>query len=542
MPADPVATAFGYHQRTRHGPHAFARSLPSLDWDTQPDPFRRYVGAPLVLLDRSPGGPDPTCDAVLDGALPSPAPADWEAVSRLFFDALALSAWKVAGETRWSLRVNPSSGNLHPTEATLVCGAVEGVAPNPSVFHYNPLLHGLEHRATLPGETWARIAADLPRGALLVGLTSIVWRESWKYGERAFRYCQHDVGHAVAALALAAGGIGWRVRLLESVPDAAIAALLGVADQRGIEAELPECLLVVYPDPPAADAFPLPQWRHVRLPALPPLAWHGVPAVLSPDHHEWAILDVVAEATIKAAPPAAAFWDPAPPRIGRLADRPAPLRTIVRQRRSAVEMDGETALPRAAFLRTLARLLPGAPPFESLPWAPSVHPVFFVHRVDGLEPGVYALPRSSTAEAAMRAALAATFAWEPVSPGLPLFRLLARDVRGLAQGVSCGQEIAGDGAFAVAMLADLQGGLGAHGAWFYRRLHWEAGAIGQVLYLEAETDGVRGTGIGCFFDDSTHQALGIDPTSGWKTLYHFTTGGPVDDPRLRTAPPYDPLG
>ena len=33
--------------------------------------------------------------------------------------------------------------------------------------------------------------------------------------------------------------------------------------------------------------------------------------------------------------------------------------------------------------------------------------------------------------------------------------------------------------------------------------------IGQVLYLEAEAVGVRTTGIGCFFDDPVHQAMGF---------------------------------
>jgi nitroreductase len=39
-------------------------------------------------------------------------------------------------------------------------------------------------------------------------LTSIVWRESWKYGERAYRHCLHDIGHAWQALALSARAIG----------------------------------------------------------------------------------------------------------------------------------------------------------------------------------------------------------------------------------------------------------------------------------------------------------------------------------------------
>jgi hypothetical protein len=57
------------------------------------------------------------------------------------------------------------------------------------------------------------------------------------------------------------------------------------------------------------------------------------------------------------------------------------------------------------------------------------------------------------------------------------------------------------------------------------------------LYLEAEAAGIRGTGIGCFFDDAMHEMLGIHGRS-WQSLYHFTIGGPVEDARLRTIPPY----
>jgi hypothetical protein len=58
-----------------------------------------------------------------------------------------------------------------------------------------------------------------------------------------------------------------------------------------------------------------------------------------------------------------------------------------------------------------------------------------------------------------------------------------------------------------------------------------------VLYLEAEAAGVRSTGIGCFFDDPVHQAFGIEDLA-FQSLYHFTVGGYVDDPRLTTLPPY----
>ena len=47
----------------------------------------------------------------------------------------------------------------------------------------------------------------------------------WKYGIRAFRYCQHDVGHAIGALRFAAALLGWRLELLPEWSDAQIAAL-----------------------------------------------------------------------------------------------------------------------------------------------------------------------------------------------------------------------------------------------------------------------------------------------------------------------------
>ena len=78
---------------------------------------------------------------------------------------------------------------------------------------------------------------------------------------------------------------------------------------------------------------------------------------------------------------------------------------------------------------------------------------------------------------------------------------------------------------------------GTYGAPFYRNLFWEAGLVGQVLYLEAEETGIRSTGIGCYFDDPVHDVFGIS-SRDWQSFYHFTVGGPVEDSRLTTLPAY----
>jgi hypothetical protein len=132
------------------------------------------------------------------------------------------------------------------------------------------------------------------------------------------------------------------------------------------------------------------------------------------------------------------------------------------------------------------------------------------------------------------------FVWETPEAcpdGLPLYRLLSGDARGVAEQVSCHQAIAADGCFSLGMIAEFERPLQRDGAWAYPRLFWESGIVGQVLYLEAEATGIRGTGIGCFFDDPMHRVLGLK-TLQYQSLYHFTVGGPVDDPRLLTLSPY----
>jgi SagB-type dehydrogenase family enzyme len=538
-----------YHERTKHRPGRFAPALGYMDWDTQPDPFRRFEGAALLPLDFLPPGPEPRYEPAFALGHVAPAPLDRASVSQLFQDALALSAWKQAGSSRWSLRVNPSSGNLHPTEGYLVAGPIAGLHPRPAVYHYTALEHALELRVELSGEAWLEIAARLPEGAVLVGLTSIYWRESWKYGERAFRYCHHDAGHAIGCVAVSAAGLGWEAKLLESVTDGDLALLLGLRPQTGVEAEHADGLLAVFPQ---GAAFTMDAQRGFTIPAtvgdeLRGARWSGVPNRLSSDHHPWPIIDEVAAATEKLERPGDAFWPEVALEGSALEtlDSPVALRTVIHQRRSAVALDGRTAITRDAFYRILLKVLPGARqvPFTTLPWRPCVDLLLFVHRVADLPPGLYALLRDPARRPALEAAMERTLAWtRPAGcpPSLPLFLLEEGDARRAAQQTSCDQEIAADGVFAAAMLTEYRASLEGFGPWFYRRLYWETGVIGQVLYLEAEASGIRGTGIGCFFDDLTHRVFGLTGDR-FQVLYHFTMGGPIDDARLQTQPAYEHL-
>ena len=530
---EPVDAIIGYHDRTKHHPDLYARGPGGLDWASQPNPFRRFSGSPVFKLALAERDDTPAAGALFGAGDVAPCPLTPGAVGLLFELSLGLSARKETPGASWYLRVNPSSGNLHPTEAYAVLPALEGLPGGAGVYHYAPLHHVLEQRARWP----QGLEVD-PTGCW-VGLTSITWREAWKYGERAFRYCQHDVGHALAALRFAAAALGWRVQLLPACDDAQVARLLGLdraGDFAGAEREIPELLVRVTTSETSGQV--------VSPQAQEPIEWFGRANRLSPSHVEWPTIDEAVAASERKAPvpdtPERAAPvqrpPPSPPACDCAAGR------LIRQRRSAVAFDGVTPLSRETFLAILDTTLPrpAAPPFDAWPFPPRVHLVLFVHRVKGLDPGLYLWLRAPADVDILRHSFRAVFDWESppgLAPTVPLFRLGRGDLREFARVLSCQQAIAGDSAFSLGMLARFEPVLRECGAAAYRELFWEAGMIGQALYLGAEAAGVRGTGIGCYLDDVLHRALGLTGHD-WQSLYHFTIGSPVEDARLRTLPPY----
>ncbi len=548
LSAEEVVVA--YHERTKHHYCRYAASLGYMDWASQPDPFRRYDGASLVRLPLPDAGRAPPYWRLYVADSMETVPLSIDSLSLFFRYALSLTAWKQFHETTWSLRANPSSGNLHPTEGYALLPPVDAIHDRPGVYHYAPKEHGLERRADLAPLVWADLTAVFPEGSFLVGLSSIHWREAWKYGERAFRYCQHDVGHALGTLRFAAATLGWKLYLLDRVGDDAVSQLLGLdreADYAGAEREHPELVALVVQGNWASD-----RGLYLSKELVSQVAtsqWYGTANVLSPEHGvDWPGIDGVARATtipriaadeeFSRFPSEEELFEP-PVRSGAFtADK------VILGRRSAVSMDASTAIPVATFFRMLARLVPTrdrrSVPWDAIPWRPRIHLGLFVHRVNDLPPGLYVLARDPEKVEALRQAMRHEFLWlrPPSCPrGLPLYLLKQGDCRALAASVSCGQDIAGDGAFSLGMIADYMGSLVSYGAAFYRNLFWEAGLVGQVLYLEAEEAGIRSTGIGCYFDDPVHDVFGIS-SRDWQSFYHFTVGGPVEDKRLTTLPAY----
>jgi SagB-type dehydrogenase family enzyme len=438
-----------------------------------PDPFRHYEGVPLIDLPADPPPPNISTLAVLAGHNGCDESADWIAFfSRLLFYSASISAAKQAPSgDRYALRVNPSSGNLHPTEFHFACPS--------GIYHYRVSSHMLEQRAT----------GDF--GPLEFLLSTIVWREAWKYQSRAYRYCLHDAGHAWQALALAAAAIGCDARAVASFDDAAIAKRFELAKD-----EWPMLLVQIHGGP----AFP---------PAQKTEWLGGVPNLLSCELVRYPLIEEIHCATR----PARHLENPADsPVIEKtLGDSPA-FGEVVRRRRSALDFRGGNE---TISFQQLAALLESATHPLNADFASEsfVQLYLYVHRVAGLAPGVYRYAR-----------------------GTGLTNLIPGDQRVVAAGLSLGQDLAGNSCVTFSMIGDLERAALMDGDRGYRYVHFEAGAMGHRLYLAAESLGFQSTGIGAFFDDSVHDYLRIEGASGKQVVYHFACGYAVEDDRLVPSP------
>jgi SagB-type dehydrogenase family enzyme len=181
----PYMTWREYHELTKHSVESLRRNPHYLDWANMPNPFRHYEGVPVLDLPADPPSRQISALEVLEGKAGNTLARDGaEFLSQLMFYSASISASKrvpTTGDT-YALRVNPSSGNLHPTEFHFCAQGLAGWSDG--LYHYRPSSHMAEQRAI--GDFGRKLVGTSP--PLIFILTSIAWREAWKYRDRAYRY------------------------------------------------------------------------------------------------------------------------------------------------------------------------------------------------------------------------------------------------------------------------------------------------------------------------------------------------------------------
>jgi SagB-type dehydrogenase family enzyme len=377
-----LSSILSYHLQTKHSFERYARASRNLDWQNQPNPFRRYSGSdfiPLQLIDANQWQyPSPKYSDLFTRSNLTNIPVNFQTISRFLELSLGITAWKQAGQSKWALRSNPSSGNLHPTEGFILLPSSHDFESG--LYHYCPKDHGLEMRAKYDADSFQRLISPFPRSSFLMGLTSIHWREAWKYGERAYRYCNHDLGHAIASIRIAAATLGWNIMLLEEMNQTDLGLLFGTSRSNEFpenEKDHPESLLVVWPLAEVEERSLSNPLEGSLIPSTIPsqtlnqlfsgATWFGEANRLSTAHGDhWEIIDQVASDAWKSTESHVSCHhssmnpqktSPSKRNLMRGGDLSSV--EIIRQRRSAVSFDPETSvISSESFFQLLSRIFP----------------------------------------------------------------------------------------------------------------------------------------------------------------------------------------
>jgi SagB-type dehydrogenase family enzyme len=252
MPSTSGEAARRYHEATKHSELGLRSSAHYLDWDSRPSPFKTYAGRPSIDLPHD--FPHPRKDSLnaTDGnPFDETKPVTIKNLAEILFFSAGLTRRMRIGREHYYMRAASATGALYPIELYVVSTAVEGL--NDGVYHFNPLEFSLvnlrdgDYSFAVKNAT----GGDPYSTPLAIVLTSLAWRNAWKYEARSYRHWFWDAGVIIANLLAICSSERLQVELAAGFVDVNIDQLLGLRPSKeatvaiaevGRKSDLPENL------------------------------------------------------------------------------------------------------------------------------------------------------------------------------------------------------------------------------------------------------------------------------------------------------------
>jgi SagB-type dehydrogenase family enzyme len=494
--------ALTFHEETKHSYESVYRNRHFLDWENQPQPFKRYLGLEAIplpadlpvtqmpaLLALSPPG---------ETGVTTSVPTLHDLAYVLFYAAGVTKRRFYPGHGEMWFRAAACTGALYHIDLYLsVCDVP---ALHDGLYHFDPYDFAL--RQLRQGD-YRRVLVEASgndpalQGAPVILLGSdTFWRNAWKYRARAYRHSFWDAGTILANLLAAAHARTLPAHLTLGFADAPVNTLLDVDTDREV------ALFLVGLGTGAARSPRRRRRRGASLTApLPPAApsvtpLHLAVAPLSPEELDYPAMRIMHTASSLESPEDAAEWRGAAPETsfpsvtGELfslypntvdALPSAALEDVIRHRGSTRRFSHQPL----SLVQLSNVLVSATQPIPADCLAASGRRCndlyLIVNAVAGLPSGAYV--------------------FHPQSQALEL--LCAGDFRRQAGELALGQELAADASVAVFCLCDILALLERFGNRGYRVAQLEGGILGGRMYLAAYAQGFGATGLTFFDDDVT---------------------------------------
>ncbi len=475
-----IEEARSYHEATKHTYFSVRMPGRGLDWANRPYPFKVYLDAKKVALPFEFGSPSPDLPSALSASQGSGQKVDLQSLAELLFYSAGITrvhSYPFGG--RYYFRAYPSTGALYQTEVYAVVGDVSGLPSG--VYHFDPgefvlsLIREGDYRANLSEFTGDEEVRDCD---LALVLTSIAWRNAWKYGPRSYRHWFWDGGTLCANVLALVGALGLRHEVLMGFVDDGLNLLLGIDGRKEAaiavvpvwsggasraERKLPlsgvslrvlplsrreveyEEVVRAYKASRLSDVSEVSRWRELAASMGPPR------------------VEVEGERVRLPGPPAGMKLPP----LGEVILRRGSTRRFAR-----VPIEGWKLgfVLRTMFSPLRADFLEGA--------GSMVVSFVIVNAVEGLRPGSYVYDASRD----------------------ELVLLREGNFRRVAEYLCLEQELGGDASATLFLMAPLEKVLASLGNRGYRAAQFEAGVRAGLAYLAAYSVSIGATGL-TFYDD-----------------------------------------
>lgn len=159
------------HEKTEHSYLSVRKNPNFLDWGTQPQNFKRY-------------------------------PHFYRRYKTDVIENLSLiggiTMKKSRGDSQYYLRTVPSAGALYPCDVYIQLRGQEGLVDG--IYHYEPLHDNLVLIHELGEDGVEAYMKTEEKYGMLFLISSVYFRSSWKYRDRAIRYILLDAGHQIGAV------------------------------------------------------------------------------------------------------------------------------------------------------------------------------------------------------------------------------------------------------------------------------------------------------------------------------------------------------
>ena len=499
-----------YHDLTKYTPDGITQNQHRLDLNKQPDTFKEYPNKKQIDLSYLlPLDGNPFSDV---GIKPpkdfTPSEKMLYDLSRLLFFSYGITAIVYYPDRPFYMRASPSAGGLYPTEIYLLTRGYEPLEDG--VYNYQALSHRLvllnknDFSKQISDATFSNPAIE--KSKIILILTGVFNRSSWRYQDRAYRRICLDTGHVLGNIDLMSFPANFKAITTGGFHDEKINEILG------LEEEEQSLAVVALIDKHTVEAF------------------HEMPL-------QRALPSKLDTASLKTPEGQRLIQLHNRSRIEKFVNVPSILKKDIENnlKFSSKVFLGEdikkfhwkTKLFDSLMKRRSTRVYSGEPitreqlgTILSFAYKPHLYefdgldpePVFFdlslietfvaVNNVEGLEEGCYFYSSSGNYFRQVR------------------FKNFKDEICYLC----LGQELGLKASAVIFHTCDLQKAIFKYGERAYRYIHMDAGHLGQRINLAAVNLELGVSGIGGFFDDNVNEILGIPEDEA--VVYITTLGVP----------------